>query len=94
MSRATAGLSWGPSAIHRAVAGSLPGLRHRDALPVEVGDVAGLAAARPAAVTDNALRRRLVTAGDVVADRFTWRASALCHLEVYAGLTAAAPRSA
>lgn len=66
----------------------------RDALLVEVGDVAGLAAALTAAVTDTALRRRLVAAGGVVADRFTWRASALRHLEVYAGLTGPAPRTA
>jgi glycosyltransferase-like protein len=58
----------------------------RDALLVPVGDVDGLAAALTAALSDPALRARLVAAGSRVAERFTWRASAERHLEVYAGL--------
>ncbi len=58
----------------------------RDALLVPVGDADGLAAALTAALSDPALRARLVAAGCRVAERFTWRASAERHLDVYAAL--------
>ena len=58
----------------------------RDALLVPVGDVKALAGALSRALTDTDLRRGLIGAGRAVADRFTWRASAERHLEVYAGL--------
>jgi glycosyltransferase involved in cell wall biosynthesis len=38
------------------------------------------------ALLDDAVRRRLVAAGAEVARRFTWRASAQRHLEIYAAL--------
>ncbi len=62
----------------------------RDALLVPVGDVAGLASALRRALLDDDLRARLVAAGTQVAARYTWRASAERHLEVYASLRAAA----
>lgn len=58
----------------------------RDALLVPVGDVPSLAAALRSALLDERVRRRLVTAGRRVAERYTWTASAQRHLEVYAGL--------
>lgn len=58
----------------------------RDALLVRVGDVSGLAAALGAALTDTAVRDRLVAAGHRVADRFSWQSSAHRHLEVYGAL--------
>ena len=63
----------------------------RHALLVPVGDVPALAAALDAALTDPALRARLVSAGHELAASSTWQASARRHLEVYAGL---APRRA
>lgn len=58
----------------------------RDALLVRVGDVDGLARALRNALFDDAVRRRLVTSGVEVARRFTWRASARRHREIYDGL--------
>ncbi len=58
----------------------------RDALLVTVDDVDGLAGALRTALLDDAVRRRLVSAGAEVARRFTWRASAERHLEIYAEL--------
>lgn len=58
----------------------------RDALLVPVGDVGGLVGALRTALFDDAVRRRLVAAGAEVARRFTWRASAKRHREIYAGL--------
>ena len=60
----------------------------RDAVLVPAGDVDGLAGALREALTDEALRRRLATAGAEVARRFTWRASAERHREIYAALRA------
>jgi glycosyltransferase-like protein len=61
-----------------------------DALLVPVGDEAAVAAALGAVLTDGPLRDRLVAAGHRVAERFTWRASALRHAELYAELLAPA----
>ncbi len=58
----------------------------RDALLVAVDDVDGLAGGLRTALLDDAVRRRLVSAGAEVARRFTWRASAERHLEIYAEL--------
>ncbi len=58
----------------------------RDALLVAVDDVDGLAGGLRTALLDDAVRRRLVSAGAEVAHRFTWRASAERHLEIYAEL--------
>ena len=55
----------------------------RDALLVPIGDVAGLATALHAALFDEGLRERLVAGGAEVARRFTWRASAERHRELY-----------
>ena len=66
----------------------------RDALLVPVGDVAGLAAALDVALHDPALRAGLVESGRLVADRFSWAASARRHLELYAALPASVALSA
>ncbi len=58
----------------------------RDALLVPVGDVAALATALRGVLLDREVRRGLVAAGAGVAARFTWRASAERHLDLYAGL--------
>lgn len=58
----------------------------RDALLVPVGDVAGLADALVAVLTDEGLRTALIAAGRDVAQRYTWAASARRHLAVYAAL--------
>jgi glycosyltransferase-like protein len=58
----------------------------RDALLVAVDEVDGLVGALRTALLDDAVRRRLVAAGAEVARRFTWRASAQRHLEIYAAL--------
>jgi glycosyltransferase-like protein len=58
----------------------------RDALLVAVDDVDGLVGGLRTALLDDAVRRRLVSAGAEVARRFTWRASAERHLEIYAEL--------
>lgn len=66
----------------------------RDALLVPVGDVHGLAAALRAALCDDSLRRTLIDGGTAVARRFTWRASAERHRDLYGALPrarAAAP---
>lgn len=63
----------------------------RDALLVPVGDVAELTAALRAALFDERVRARLVAAGAGVARRFTWRASAERHRELYAGLARSIP---
>lgn len=63
----------------------------RDALLVPVGDVAALAAALQAALTDAPLRQRLVAAGRLVAERYSWDSSARRHLEVYGGLEPRGP---
>lgn len=55
----------------------------RDALLIEPGDVAGLAAALLSATEDPALRRALVKAGADVATRFTWQESARQHVTIY-----------
>jgi glycosyltransferase-like protein len=73
------------------VASDLPVFREylvdgRDALLVPVGDVDGLVCALSSALFDDAVRRRLVAAGAEVVRRYTWRASAQRHLEIYAGL--------
>jgi glycosyltransferase-like protein len=73
------------------VASDLPVFREylvdgRDALLVPVGDVDGLAGALCRALLDDAVRQQLVAAGADVARRFTWRASAERHREIYAGL--------
>jgi glycosyltransferase-like protein len=73
------------------VASDLPVFREylvdgRDALLVPVGDVDGLIGALRSALFDDAVRQRLVAAGAEVTRRFTWRASAQRHLEIYAGL--------
>ena len=73
------------------VASDLPVFREylvdgRDALLVPVGDVDGLVSALSSALFDDAVRRRLVAAGAEVVRRYTWRASAQRHLEIYAGL--------
>ena len=60
----------------------------RDALLVELGDVAGLTRALEAVLTDVGLRTRLVARGRAVAGRFTWQRSAQRHVEIYAGLPA------
>jgi glycosyltransferase-like protein len=60
----------------------------RDALLVQPGDVTGLADALLAVLEDQDLRARLTAAGAAVADRFTWRESALRHLAVYEALPA------
>ena len=57
-----------------------------DALLVPTGDAPALAAALARVATDPELRTRLVTGGAEVVGRFTWEASALRHLEVYAAL--------
>jgi len=59
----------------------------RDALLVAVGEVDELVGALRTALLDDAVRRRLVAAGAEVARRFTWRASARRHLEIYAALS-------
>jgi glycosyltransferase-like protein len=58
----------------------------RNALLVPVGDVDGLVGALRTALLDGEVRRRLVAAGAEVVGRFTWRASARRHLEIYAAL--------
>jgi len=58
----------------------------RDALLVPVGDVDGLVGALRSALFDDGMRRRLVGAASAVTRRFTWRASARRHLEIYTGL--------
>lgn len=58
----------------------------RDALLVTVGDVPALAAALRSALLDERVRAGLVAAGAQVARRFTWRASAQRHRELYASL--------
>ena len=58
----------------------------RDALLVAVEEVDGLAGALRTVLLDDAVRRRLVAAGAEVVRRFTWRASAQRHLEIYAAL--------
>lgn len=58
----------------------------RDALLVPAGDVDGLVRALRSALHDHDVRRRLVAGGSEVAQRFTWRASAERHLQVYAGM--------
>lgn len=63
----------------------------RDALLVPVGDVPSLAAALHAALSDHALRARLVAAGREVAARFTWKESAHRHRDVYARARRASP---
>jgi glycosyltransferase-like protein len=60
----------------------------RDALLVAVDEIDGLVGALRTALFDDAVRRRLVAAGAEVARRFTWRASAQRHLEIYAALSA------
>ena len=60
----------------------------RDALLVPVGDPAALAAALRTALLDISLRASLVAHGALVAQRFSWQASAQRHLEVYAALPA------
>jgi glycosyltransferase-like protein len=61
----------------------------RDALLVEPGDVAGLAAALLSTLEDAALRHSLVSAGSAVAARFTWHESARRHLAIYADVALA-----
>ncbi len=61
-------------------------LAGRDALLVPVGDVDGLAAALCRVLLDEGLRQRLIRSGADLAGRFTWQASALRHLEMYAAL--------
>jgi glycosyltransferase-like protein len=56
----------------------------RDALLVEPGDVAGLAAALLSTIEDARVRQSLVSAGSAVAARFTWLESARRHLAIYA----------
>lgn len=63
----------------------------RDALLVPVGDVGGLADALRRVLCDDGVRERLVAHGAEVARRFTWRASAERHLEIYNGLTPGVP---
>jgi len=60
----------------------------RDALLVQVGDVAGLTGALRSVLVDTELRDRLVAAGHRVTTRFTWAGSARAHLELYAELLA------
>jgi glycosyltransferase-like protein len=60
----------------------------RDALLVEPGDVAGLAAALRTTIENLAVRQRLVSAGREVAARFTWGESARQHVAVYAAVAA------
>jgi glycosyltransferase-like protein len=58
----------------------------RNALLVPVGDVDGLVGALRSALLDDDVRQRLVAGGAEVARRFTWRASARRHMEIYAAL--------
>jgi len=74
-----------------AVTSDLPVCREylvdgRDALLVPVGDVAALAAALRTALLDLGVRARLVAAGAGLAARYTWRASAERHRELYTTL--------
>jgi glycosyltransferase involved in cell wall biosynthesis len=55
----------------------------RDALLVEPGDVAELAAALLLTMEDADIRRALVGAGACVAARFTWQESARQHMAIY-----------
>jgi glycosyltransferase-like protein len=55
----------------------------RDVLMTPVGDAAALAGALERVVREPALRTALVEAGRSVAGRFSWRSSALEHLDVY-----------
>lgn len=70
------------------VASDLPVFREylmpgRDALMAPVGDIPALADSLYAIATDTALRRRLVTAGQHVAARFSWQACAEEHRAIY-----------
>ena len=62
---------------------------HVDALLPRVADATSLAAAMRELVTDQALRDRLRAGGRALLPRFTWEASARCHLEIYAEVRAA-----
>ena len=65
-----------------------------DALMVEPGDVAGLAAALLLTMEDAGLRQALIRAGADVAARFTWQESARRHLEIYDDVGLSRPISA
>lgn len=65
-----------------------------DALMVEPGDVAGLAAALLLTMEDAGLRQALIRAGADVAARFTWQESARQHLEIYDEVRRSRPISA
>jgi glycosyltransferase involved in cell wall biosynthesis len=66
---------------------------HVDALLPAVADAASLAGAMRELATDSSLRERLRAGGRALLPRFTWEASARRHLEVYAEIRAAGPRS-
>jgi glycosyltransferase-like protein len=66
---------------------------HVDALLPTVADAASLASAMRELATDPGLRERLRAGGRALLPRFTWQASARRHLEVYAEVRAASPRS-
>lgn len=61
----------------------------QDALLVPIGDPRILADYLQRALTDNELRARLRAAGRVVAERFSWTASARTHLGLYDSLSVA-----
>lgn len=66
---------------------------HIDALLPGVADAASLTGAMRELATNPALRERLRAGGRALLPRFTWEASARRHLEVYAEVRAARPRS-